>query len=98
MWIDWRRQPCHAQPSAHVIPSRQRKLPLQVRKLFSQSIIETGWIRNPNPLMRYTPLVLFLAELVAKYGWIRGFLFPELGFAALVQRFRCHSHWIHFVK
>jgi hypothetical protein len=37
-----------------------------------------------------------LVEFVAKYGWFRGFLFPELGFATLVRRFRCH--WIHFVK
>ena len=28
MWIDWRGPLCQAQPSAHVIPSRQRKLPL----------------------------------------------------------------------
>ena len=27
-WIDWRGPLCQAQPSAHVIPSRQRKLPL----------------------------------------------------------------------
>ena len=60
------------------------------------SIIETDWGHGPNPLMRYTPLAFFLAEFVAKYSCVRGFLFPELGFATLVQRFRCH--WIHFVK
>ena len=96
MWIDWRGPLCHAQPSAHVIPSRQRKLPLHVRELISQSLIETGWSHGPNQLLRYTPWAFFLVEFVAKYGWVRGFLFPELGFATLVQRFRCH--WIHFAK
>ena len=51
---------------------------------------------GPNQLLRDTPWAFFLVEFVAKYGWVRGFLFPELGFATLVQRFRCH--WIHFAK
>ena len=65
----------------------------KLRELISVSIIETDWGHGPNPLMRYTPLVFFLVEFVAKYGCVRGFLFPELGFATLVQCFRCH--WIH---
>jgi len=100
MWIDWRGQPCQAQPSAHVIPSRQRKLPLQVRELISQSIEYHRNRMEPwsQPFGAIYPLAwaFFLVEFVATYGWVRGFLFPELGFATLVRRFRCH--WIHFVK
>ena len=61
-----------------------------MRDLISMS---TDWGHGPNPLMRYSPPAFFLVELVSQYGWVRDFLFPELGFATLVPRFR-----IHFVK
>ena len=80
----------------HATHSLRRMLFLSVRENFrfkyaSCSLkvlyIETGWSRNPNPLMRYTPWVLFLAELVAKYGWVRVSYFQNWDLQLLCSAF-----------
>ena len=47
-------------------------------------------------LIVYSPWEVFLIEFLVSLGWVPGFLYPELGFGTLVQRFRCH--WVHFLK
>ena len=95
-WIEWKGRYCMALPSADVIPARTRKLPLEVRELISKSFVECGWSHGHVPLLRYTPWLFFLVEVIVRYGWIPGFLYPELGLGTMVQRFRCH--WIHFLE
>ena len=96
-WIDWKTHPCPAQPVSDVVPDRKRKLSLDRRELIAKSIMETGWCNGHyHNHMQYTPWAVFLIEFLVRFGWVPGFLYPELGFGTLVQRFRCH--WVHFLK
>ena len=54
------------------------------------------WSQPFYAVMWYPHQVFYLAEFVAKYDWVHGFLFPKGGFATLAQRFRCH--WVLFLK
>ena len=74
MWIDWRGQPCQAQP--WVKTSTQRKLPLKKYASWSPRVSYRLEPRSPHvpTLSCVTPLgAFFLIEFVAKYGWVRGF-------------------------
>ena len=71
-WIEWKGRYCMALPSADVIPARTRKLPLEVRELISKSFVECGWSHGHVPLLRYTPWLFFLVEVIVRYGWIPG--------------------------
>ena len=97
LWIDWKTHPYPAQPVSDVVPDRKRKLSLDRRELIAKSIMETGWCNgHEHNHMQYTPWAVFLIEFLVRFGWVPGFLYPELGFGTLVQRFRCH--WVHFLK